>query len=317
MGARDVYAVDLEGRRRLVYRSPGVLGLVDTAPDGRALFHRSLDRYGRDGAPARQPRGTGRDCLRQLTLGSFSVDGRMLLLNSPCEGAGPQTSAYLRRDGGDPIRVAAGSGVDISPDGRSTLVVTDNGGLSVVPIGPGLSRKLDLGALRAASAAWVPSRQGGIIVRGRERPDEPLQPVADRRGRVQAAKARRRGCPSPGRSRRTDRHVAARTAIGTVSLIPLAGGPPASSGASTSRLCVSRWSGDGRSLFLAEETAGPARSTVWISPRRRSSCGSRWRRPTPPGMVLCADILPSADGRSYAYAANRSLASLIVAEGLR
>ena len=33
-------------------------------------------------------------------------------------------------------------------------------------------------------------------------------------------------------------------------------------------------------------------------------------------MVFCSGILPSADGRSYVYAANRSLA-LIVAEGLR
>ncbi len=36
----------LEGRRRLVYRSTGNLGLVDSAPDGRMLFHRALDRYG-------------------------------------------------------------------------------------------------------------------------------------------------------------------------------------------------------------------------------------------------------------------------------
>ena len=28
-------------------------------------------------------------------------------------------------------------------------------------------------------------------------------------------------------------------------------------------------------------------------------------------------VIPSADGRSYAYTTNRSLASLIVAEGLR
>jgi hypothetical protein len=34
-------------------------------------------------------------------------------------------------------------------------------------------------------------------------------------------------------------------------------------------------------------------------------------------MVFCSGILPSADGRSYVYTANRSLASLIVAEGLR
>jgi hypothetical protein len=39
--------------------------------------------------------------------------------------------------------------------------------------------------------------------------------------------------------------------------------------------------------------------------------------PDPTGIVYCSVILPSADGRSYVYSANRSLASLIVAEGLR
>ena len=39
--------------------------------------------------------------------------------------------------------------------------------------------------------------------------------------------------------------------------------------------------------------------------------------PDATGMLYCSGILPSADGRSYVYGTNRSLASLIVAEGLR
>jgi hypothetical protein len=45
-----------------------------------------------------------------------------------------------------------------------------------------------------------------------------------------------------------------------------------------------------------------------------------WKQASPPdatGMVWCAGILPSADGESYVCVANRSLASLIVAEELR
>lgn len=65
-----------------------------------------------------------------------------------------------------------------------------------------------------------------------------------------------------------------------------------------------------------ERQADLARSTVSISPQGRSSSGSR--SPLhPTGMVFCSGILPSADGRSYVYSVNRSLASLIVAEGLR
>lgn len=42
--AKDVVAVDLRGRRRLVYRSAVDLSLVDIAPDGRALLHKSICR---------------------------------------------------------------------------------------------------------------------------------------------------------------------------------------------------------------------------------------------------------------------------------
>ena len=38
------------------------------------------------------------------SIGALSADGRMLLLNSTSEGAGRGPRAYLRRDGGDPIR---------------------------------------------------------------------------------------------------------------------------------------------------------------------------------------------------------------------
>ncbi len=161
-GARDVYAVDLDGRRRLVYRSAGVLGLVDTAPDGRALFHRSFDRWG---AMALLPGGRAEQDVTvndNSFVGALSADGRMLLLNSTSEAAGYST--YLRRDGGDPVRVAAGAGVDISPDGRSALIVTDSGELSVVPIGPGLSRK---------DRPWCPSCRrrclGALPSRGDDR----------------------------------------------------------------------------------------------------------------------------------------------------
>jgi Tol biopolymer transport system component len=315
MTARDVYAVDLEGRRRLVYRSAGVLSLIDAAPDGRALFHRALDRWG---AIALLPGSQSEQDVTvydNSTIGALSDDGRMLLLNSLTEGLGP-SSAYLRRDGGDPIRVAAGKGVDISLDGRSVLVVTDTGGLSEVPIGPGLSRSIDLGALRASWAARVPSPRGGIIVQGRERPDEPYSLWLIDEGGSKPRRLEVGGILSWAVAP-DGRQVAAQTEIDTITLVPLAGGPSRVIRGLHVRLYVSRWSGDGRSLFLA-------RLGSWPCEIHRLDLATEkvelWKQVTPPdptGIVYCSEILPSADGRSYVYTANRSLASLIVAEGLR
>jgi dipeptidyl aminopeptidase/acylaminoacyl peptidase len=313
LDTRDVYAVDLEGQKRLVYRSAGTLSLVDTAPDGRALLHRALDRYGAmallPGARAEQD-VTVND---NSDIGALSADGRLLLLNSVSEGVG---STYFRRDGGDPVRLAPGEGVDISSDGGSALVVTDAGELSVVPIGAGLSRKLDLGDLRAARGAWIRSLGDGVIVRARERPDQPFTLwLIDEGG----SKPRRLGVGALGSwaVAPDGRHVATKTATDTITILPLAEGPSRAIRGFDVNLALSRWSGDGRSLFLVRAGGWPCEIHRLDLATEKVELWKQVAPPDPTGMVFCAAILPSADGRSYVYSGVRSLASLVVAEGLQ
>jgi hypothetical protein len=322
---RSVYAVDLEGRRRLVYRSTGSLSLMDSAPDGRILLHRALDRIE---AMALLP---GSPAERDVTLydytfaGALSTDGRLLLLNTMEGEKGP--FVYLRREGGDPVRLAAGTGADISPDGRAALTVTDTGELSVVPIGPGLSKKVDVGTVRADPRAWagrgggtfVPSAPGGMIVRGRERPDEPYSLWRIDAG---ASKPRRLELGFRGDVESWDiapdgRQLAAKTWSGTVRIVPLAGGPSREIRVADANLSVGRWGDDRRSLFLVRHGSWPCEIHRLDLATGKVELWKRVAPPDPTGIVQCGGLLPSADGRSYAYTANRSLASLVVAEGLR
>jgi hypothetical protein len=324
-GARDVCAVDLEGRRRLVYRSAGVLGLVDTAPDGRVLFHRSLDRMGAMALLPGSPVERDVTVYDDSSIGALSSDGRLLLLNSTSEAAGPGSSVYLRRDGGDPVRLAAGEAVDLSPDGGAALVVTGGGELAAVPIGAGLTRKIDLGALRVQRGAWVPSPRGGMIVRGRERPDEPYSfwlidesGSKPRRLDVGASQLWAEGGVLRSWANAPDgRHIAVKTAIDTISLVSLAGGPAREVRIADTSLGVSRWSGDGQSLFLARAGAWPCEIHRLDLATEKVELWKQVAPPDPAGMMFCDGILPSGDGRSYVYAANRVFSSLIVAEGLR
>jgi eukaryotic-like serine/threonine-protein kinase len=316
VSSRDVYAVDLEGRRRLVYRSAGVLSLVDTASDGRALFHRALDRLG---TMALLPGGRMEQDVTvydSSVIGSLSADGRMLLLNSACEGAGPGDCAYLRRDGGDPIRVATGAAVDITPDGRSALIVSDSGELSVVPIGPGLPAKIELGALHVNDAAIVPSPRGGVIVRGRQRPEEPyslwlIDEVGSKPRKLDVGAFATWAISPDGR------YIAAKTAVDTISVVPVAGGPRRDVRVTDVNLGVSRWSADGRSVFLDLGARWPCEIHRLDLATEKVELWKRVAPPDPTGIVQCTSILPSADGRSYVYTINRSLTSLIVAEGLK
>jgi hypothetical protein len=314
MGLRDLHAVDLEGRRRLVYRSTSSLSLVDTTPDGRALFHRALDR---NAALALLPGGRAEQDVTvydSSRTDSLSADGRTLLLNSPCEGAGPGSCAYVRRDGGEPVLVAAGRGLDISPDGRSALVSTDSDELRSVPIGPGLPSRFEIGGLRVHGAAFAPG--GGLIACGRLRPEEPegLWAIAGSTGsspRRLDAEAVQTWAISPD-----GRQVAVKTGVDTISLVPVDGSPRRDvqvAGVSA----VSRWGRDGQSLFIRTGEGWPCDINRLDLTTGRTGSWIAVVPPDPVGIILCYNVLLSDDGRSYAYTINRSLASLMLADGLR
>jgi hypothetical protein len=164
--AKDVWAVDLSGHRRLVYRSPIDVALVDIAPDGRALLHRSLCRdwvelFGHERAGQDVSIGNGSSLL------ALSADGRDVLLRE-------SGRTFLRRLGGEPIPVAEGDGQDLSPDGGAVLVVRD-GRLDWVPTGVGVPRAIETGISRPTGALFVPPNGRRVFVWGVE-PDGQLTP---------------------------------------------------------------------------------------------------------------------------------------------
>jgi Tol biopolymer transport system component len=206
--------------------------------------------------------------------------------------------------------------VDISPDGGAALVV-DNEQLAIVPIGPGLPRKIDLGAVRAERGRWMPPPRGGLLVRGRERPDQPFRLwLVDEDGAkprmLDVGAVFRDWAVSPD-----GQWLAAKSALDTIRLVSLAGGPARDVRIADPYFGVSRWSGDGRSLFLSRASSWPCEIHRLDLATEKVELWKQVAQPDPTGMVFCSGILPSADGRSYVYTANRSLASLIVAEGLR
>jgi len=311
--AKDIWAVDLSGRRRLVYRSAVDLSVLDIAPDGRALLHRSACRDW----VALLGRGLQE---RDVSVGSntvptgLSADGRTLLLN---EAGG----VYLRTVEGEPVRLADGRGVDLSRDGRAALVVRDDR-LDWVPTGADLPRTIDTGISRVTGALFVPPDGQRALVSGVDREGQiaPYRIVSLDPGAP--AEAVRTVAP-PGRGPTflalspDGRQLAGIWKTETLTVLPLDGREPRDVGRVPPYFGVRRWSDDGRSIFLANPGQG-----LGCTLARFDLGSSRFepvREVVPQdltGVNNCDALVFSGDGVCAAGYA-RCLTDLVLAEGLR
>ena len=121
-----VWALALNGRRRLLWRGEGRKALMDVAPDGRMLL---ANHQVRRGVLVRKADGSQ---VRDLSVAGntqafgLSEDGQELLLQeSPImDGGTPLDAAYLQRlDGSPAMKVAQGTAFTLSPDGRWVQIV--------------------------------------------------------------------------------------------------------------------------------------------------------------------------------------------------
>jgi hypothetical protein len=169
---RELRAVDLSGRERLLLRSPGSLLLHDVLPDRRVLLteeqHRSeLHACGPEG-------GVGPDIswLGYSIAAAVSTDGEAVLFTEQGGASGPEGVACLRRfEDSSPIRLGEGLAMDLSPDGRQalTLLRRPSPRLRLVPTGAGEGRDLPVGSLLEFEWAWFFPDGGRILIVGRER----------------------------------------------------------------------------------------------------------------------------------------------------
>ena len=309
-GARDILAVDLRGRRRLVYRSAGALSLMDTTRDGRALLHRAYDWEGVHVQFAGEQTERELTVFGSTTVGGLSADGRAALVWEPTP-SGPVT--FLFR-GGEPnaVRLADGYGQDLAPDARSALVWRE-GGLYDVPVGVGVPRRIDLGGIDPAGARFVQPNAGRILVLGQRAGSNARLWIVPRNG----GSARPIGPEAssfPGAWAVGVRLAAASLSRGDLTIMPLDGGPvreihglgglwPAAfSSEDSSLLMYGLTSCDLANLDLATERVTLARR---LGPSDRT------------GLVRCINLMATADGNAYAYQYNRVQGDVTLAEGLR
>jgi DNA-binding winged helix-turn-helix (wHTH) protein/Tol biopolymer transport system component len=156
---RRIYAVDLSGRQRLVFRVPGGVTLQDIASDGRVLLTRDQQRTGI------MALGPGSTKERELSWmdwsfpADLSADGNNLLFDEQGEGGGATYTVAVRdMQGSPPTALGEGMAGGFSPDGKWATAIVSNAQLLLLPIGAGTAKRVERHDIEqyGMQAHWLP-----------------------------------------------------------------------------------------------------------------------------------------------------------------
>jgi predicted Ser/Thr protein kinase len=137
--ARSIWAVPVAGgRERLLARTPGELTIQDVARDGRALITSDNEMVGIIAGRTAEAGERDLSLLDWSLLRDISPDGKLILFDESGEGGGAVHSVYVRRTDGSPaVRLGAGVGGSLSPDGRSVMAQTSDHAWHLLPLSGG------------------------------------------------------------------------------------------------------------------------------------------------------------------------------------
>ncbi len=312
-GSFTIFAVTLDGTRRIADQSPGGLILQAIAPDGKWLANRLDYRYGAMAHSAGTEEDIDLTWLKTSKPKALSQDGQTLLF---LEDSLVNNNAICIRkiDGSPVVRLGEGLPMDLSPDGKSVLasIQTKPQELVIYPTGAGETRHLERGKIESYfSARWF--RDGKkILICGKEAGQRLRFFVQDALGGAPQA-VTPEGI-SEGRISPDGKRILGRNAEGKYMLYSLDGGEPQPAPGLTEADVLIQWSADGTSCFTYHAldiscrvervnlTSGKREFFLEMGPSNRN------------GLLVMAPIAISDDEKSYAYSTYQQMSSLFISE---
>jgi hypothetical protein len=320
---RALYALSLDGRSRLVARTPGAITIHDIARDGSALISTGAGWFGINTGTDGQDERT-LDLYGRSHIVALSADGQWLLVNEDREGA---KGAWLKPTNGKPPVHLDGVARGLSPDGRFALIQIERDGqptrLVLQPTGVGQSvgqssdvrvpPDLGISAL-ADHASWSSDAKWLFMPLLKRRSDELSKTIyryeGDGRWRpVTPEGVDGRFIVSP------DGEQIVTTASGVLTRYWVDGRPPEAIDGEQGRPV--HWTPDGRLLLQAAREPFPARLYHRDLVSGRTDL---WRTLVPAdatGVSAIGQVLTDGTERSYVYEYVRGLNDLFLARGWR
>jgi serine/threonine protein kinase len=315
----NLMAVDLSGKIRTLLNSPMGIMLQDISSDGRVLATLNSKRL----AMALAVRGVREDVDLSWhdwnVAKDISADGQFVLFEDASEAAGSKYAVALRKaDGSLPVRLGTGSAGGLSPDGKWAVSVSTGSPelVTLLPIGPGQPRSVDVGGLEHIHNGWAHFLPDGerLIVNGNESGHAPrcyVLPLAG--GRVQPVTPD--GIPC-GPSSPDSQFVASDGPNSSIALYPVAGGSPRIIPGSGTQFDPVQWSSDGSILYGYHWGELPARIYKLDVATGKKAVVQELRPTATAGVVNVAPVVVSRDGTRFAYSYNQTLSVLYVISGL-
>jgi Tol biopolymer transport system component len=314
-GQRNLYAVTPSGRERLLLRLPGALTLRDIARNGSVLLSREDSRTSVEFIGPNDSTPRDLSWLDWSGLNAISDDGSIVAIDESGDGAAGDVVQFVRKTDGSPAvrlgykeRAAA-----LSPDGKWLLTINDQDpsatGFSVLPLRAGVPLRIETG-MKSSGAAFFPDSKR-IAFSGLVNGQHQLfvQEISGGKPRPISSQGVRFSALSPDGTR-----ILGRNSEGYASY-PVNGGPPQPVPSLAAADFVLRFATGGQAVFLTT----PDRTRIY---RLDLAGGHRelWKeiRPTDSaGVRSIGPIRMTADGKSIAYQAYRTVSELFLVEGLK
>lgn len=317
--SRELRAVTLSGKERLVQLGTGTLTLHDIFKDGRVLYSRDDMRAG---MIALAPGGSKEQDLswHDWTVPrDISNDGRLIAFDETGEAGGETGEIYVRGTDGSPaVRLSDGNAPSLSPDGKWVLgrSFSLQHAMLKLPTGAGESATISTGDVQANQAFFFPDGRH-ILLLGSQSGHGLRLWVEDASGGApkpispEGATARRRGCISPDGTQ-----VAANDPEGHITIYPVGEGNPVLVPNAQPGEEPIQWTPDGKSLLVGARGVPVRVFTINLATKERKPFRS-FMPADPTGLFGNAAPNFSLDLKSYVYTYQRITSDLYVVEGLR
>jgi serine/threonine protein kinase/Tol biopolymer transport system component len=318
--ARSVWAVSLDGRERLLVRTPGELTIQDASADGRILMTSDNGKVGIIGRPPGTERDRDLSLLDWSLVRDISTDGKQILFDESGEGGGARHAVYVRRTDGSPaIHLGDGWGGNFSPDGRwiaSQSMASEGRQTMLLPMKAGEPRALPKGEERIHRAWWLPD--GKRILSAANAPGESLRLFVHGLDGEPPFPITPEGIGMGFFPVSPDaRVVAAQGPDGLFYGFPIEGGDPEYIPGLVADDRPIRYSPDGKSLFAYRRGELPAHVIRLDLATGEKHASHELMPPDAAGVVEIVSVVLTPDVASYAFSYHRILSDLFLVEGLR